>query len=101
GYVHPSRESILSYFQISDHSEGEYLSISEKDEMDIDTLIASNRLLIHQIFHLNIYPSLFNLKAISTLGIDSLQTNSLYAFQFEDYNQWIEIVELAKKIHQK
>lgn len=101
GYVHPSRESILSYVNITGHASGEYLAVEVNDHDEIRLLIGEYSKLLYRIFHLCIFPSLLNLKALSMIGVKSLNVKWIDAFNFESSWLWKDMlgkIEQSKQV---
>jgi hypothetical protein len=99
-YVHPSRESVLSYVNITDHSSGEYLSVKINDNEEIRSLIDRYSRLLNRVFHLCIFPSLLNLKALSMIGIESLNVRWIDAFNFESSWLWKDMLDKIEQSNQ-
>lgn len=96
GFIHPSTESVTSYFEIEKHDIGEYLKIEEKDEKIINELISDNQKLFDSILCLSIYPSLFNLKMLTMFEIDDFRCQSIMGLSYEQFATWNEIKSKMK-----
>ena len=96
GYVHPSRESILTYLNINGHETGEYLTVEDADSNELEILIDNSIGILNRVFRLGVYPALLNLKALSLLEIDQLKIKYIDAFNFEDTAEWKQVIEMSK-----
>ncbi|MEM7299049.1 MAG: hypothetical protein AAF391_12380, partial [Bacteroidota bacterium] len=97
GYVHPSRESVLSYVTISQHDSGEYLSINQEDNREIYCIVNQYKRILIRLFHLSIFPSILNFKALSMVGIDSLEIKWVKAFNVESSWLWKDMLDKIRQ----